>query len=110
LWTGLLGPAAALLNLFWGDPGLSLVYVAWICITRRCCLAAAVRARGEIRPAFPLFLYLNQLANSLIRATSRSGRRRSAGSNRADQRAAGLPRALVRIPRADGRLRHGDAG
>ena len=67
MWSGLLGPTAAILNLFWGDPGLSLVYVAWIAVTRMLLALPLFPYAGGIRPAFPLFLYLNQLANSLIK-------------------------------------------
>ena len=86
MWTGLLGPTAALLNLFWGDPGLSLVYLAWICITRLLLSLPLFAYVGEIRPMFPLFLYLNQLANSLIKGylTFRPATQR--WLNRGDQR------------------------
>src|SRR6185503_11805636 len=81
LWTGLLGPTAALLNLFWGDPGLSLVYVAWICITR-------------LLLSLPLFAYVTQLPNSLIKGypTSRPATQR--WLNRGDQRGRASPSAL----------------
>jgi glycosyltransferase Alg8 len=94
MWTGLLGPTAALLNLFWGDPGLSLVYVAWICTTRLLLSLPLFAYAGEIRPAFPLFLYMNQLANSLIKGylTFRPATQR--WLNRGDQRGRTSPGAL----------------
>jgi glycosyltransferase Alg8 len=97
MWTGLLGPAAALLNLFWGDPGLSLVYVAWICVTRLLLAMPLFAYEGRIRPVFPLFLYLNQLANSLIKGylTFRPATQR--WLNRGDQRADAAPSALARF-------------
>jgi glycosyltransferase Alg8 len=97
MWTGLLGPAAALLNLFWGDPGLSLIYVAWVCTTRLLLALPLFVHAGEIRPAFPLFLYLNQLANSLIKGylTFRPATQR--WLNRGDQRARTAPTALGRF-------------
>jgi len=97
MWTGLLGPAAALLNLFWGDPGLSLIYVAWVCTTRLLLALPLFAHAGEIRPAFPLFLYLNQFANSLIKGylTFRPATQR--WLNRGDQRARAAPTALGRF-------------
>jgi len=97
MWTGLLGPAAALLNLFWGDPGLSLIYVAWVCTTRLLLALPLFAHAGEIRPAFPLFLYSNQLANSLIKGylTFRPATQR--WLNRGDQRARAAPTALGRF-------------
>jgi glycosyltransferase Alg8 len=94
MWTGLLGPTAALLNLFWGDTGLSLVYVAWICTTRLLLSLPLFAYAGEIRPAFPLFLYMNQLANSLIKGylTFRPATQR--WLNRGDQRGRTSPGAL----------------
>ena len=67
MWTGLLGPAAAIMNLFWGDPGYTLIYLAWISLTRLLLALPLFMYAGRIRPAFPLFLYVNQLANSLIK-------------------------------------------
>jgi glycosyltransferase Alg8 len=97
MWTGLLGPAAALLNLFWGDPGFPLVYVAWVCFTRMLIAIPLYAYAGEIRPAFPLFLYLNQLANSLIKGylTFRPATQR--WLNRGDQRGGAAPNALGRF-------------
>jgi len=97
MWTGLLGPTAALMNLFWGDPGLTLVYVAWICTTRLLLALPLFVYMGEIRPAFPLFLYLNQTANSLIKGylTFRPATQR--WLNRGDQRARTAPSALGRF-------------
>jgi glycosyltransferase Alg8 len=97
MWTGLLGPAAALLNLFWGDPGLSLIYVAWVCTTRLLLALPLFAHAGEIRPAFPLFLYFNQFANSLIKGylTFRPATQR--WLNRGDQRARAAPTALGRF-------------
>ena len=94
MWTGLLGPAAALLNLFWGDPGFTLVYVAWVCTTRLLLALPLFAYGGEIRPAFPLFLYLNQLANSIIKGylTFRPATQR--WLNRGDQRARTAPSAM----------------
>jgi glycosyltransferase Alg8 len=97
MWTGLLGPAAALMNLFWGDPGLTLVYVAWICTTRLLLALPLFAYVGEIRPAFPLFLYMNQIANSLIKGylTFRPATQR--WLNRGDQRARAAPSGLGRF-------------
>ena len=97
MWTGLLGPAAALMNLFWGDSGLTLVYLAWICTTRLLLALPLFAYAGEIRPAFPLFLYLNQLANSLIKGylTFRPATQR--WLNRGDQRARTAPSPLGRF-------------
>ena len=87
MWTGLLGPTAAILNLFWGDPGLSLVYVAWIAVTRTLLALPLFPIAGGIRPAFPLFLYLNQLANSLIKGYLVFRPATQRWLNRGDQRA-----------------------
>ena len=97
LWTGLLGPAAALLNLFWGDPGFPLVYVAWVCVTRLLISIPLFAYAGEVRPAFPLFLYLNQFANSVIKGylTFRPATQR--WLNRGDQRGGAAPSALGRF-------------
>jgi glycosyltransferase Alg8 len=97
MWTGLLGPAAALMNLFWGDPGLSLVYLAWIAITRLLLALPLFGIVGEIRPAFPLFLYVNQFANSLIKGylTFRPATQR--WLNRGDQRARTAPTPMGRF-------------
>ena len=97
MWTGLLGPAAALMNLFWGDPGLTLIYLSWICTTRLLLALPLFAYAGEIRPAFPLFLYMNQLANSLIKGylTFRPATQR--WLNRGDQRARAAPSPLGRF-------------
>jgi glycosyltransferase Alg8 len=97
MWTGLLGPTAAIMNLFWGDPGLTLVYVAWICVTRLLLSIPLFFYAGEIRPAFPLFLYVNQFANSLIKGylTFRPATQR--WLNRGDQRARTAPSAMSRF-------------
>ncbi|HET9707406.1 MAG TPA: glycosyltransferase [Gemmatimonadales bacterium] len=97
LWTGLLGPTMALMNLFWGDPGLTLVYLAWICTTRVLLALPLFAYAGEIRPAFPLFLYANQLANSVIKGylTFRPATQR--WLNRGDQRHRTAPTALGRF-------------
>ena len=94
MWTGLLGPTAAIMNLFWGDPGLSLVYVAWITVTRMFLAVPLFVYAGSIRPAFPLFLYLNQFANSLIKGylTFRPATQR--WLNRGDQRSRTAPTPL----------------
>src|SRR5690349_19943699 len=97
MWTGLLGPAAALLNLFWGDPGLSLIYVAWVCTTRLLLALTLYAHAGEIRPAFPQFRYLNQLANSLIKGYLTFQPATPRWLNSGDQRARAAPTALGRF-------------
>src|SRR4029077_6757337 len=85
---------AAIMNLFWGDPGLSLVYVAWISVTRLFLSVPLFFYAGRIRPPFPLFLYLNQFANSLIKGylTFRPATQR--WLNRGDQRNKTAPTPL----------------
>jgi glycosyltransferase Alg8 len=87
MWTGLLGPVAAIMNLFWGDPGLTLIYVAWIAVTRLFLSLPLFAWSGRIRPEFPLFLYLNQLANSVIKGYLVFRPATQRWLNRGDQRA-----------------------
>jgi len=96
MWSGLLGPAAAIMNLFWGDPGLTLVYVAWICVTRFLLALPLFAYAGEIRPAFPLFLYLNQFANSIIKGYLLFRPATQRWLNRGDQRGRTAPGELGR--------------
>jgi glycosyltransferase Alg8 len=67
MWTGLVGPVAALLNLFAGRPGFVVAYAAWILWTRLLVAAPLWLYAGRIDPSFPILMYANQACNSVIK-------------------------------------------
>jgi glycosyltransferase Alg8 len=97
MWTGLLGPTAAIMNLFWGDPGFTLIYLAWVSFTRLLLALPLFAFAGRIRPAFPLFLYLNQLANSIIKGYLVFRPATQRWLNRGDQRSLAVPSRIGRV-------------
>jgi hypothetical protein len=97
MWTGLLGPAAAILNLFWGDPGFTLIYIAWISLTRLLLSVPLFMYAQRIRPAFPVFLYVNQLANSLIKGYLVFRPATQRWLNRGNQHARAVPSRIGRF-------------
>lgn len=97
MWTGLLGPTAAILNLFWGDPGFTLLYVAWVAFTRLLLALPLFAYARRVRPAFPLFLYLNQLANSVIKGYLVFRPATQRWLNRGDQQLKPVPSRIGRL-------------
>lgn len=87
MWTTLIGPLSALILTLFVDPGVILVYLVWVLITRTFLSLMLYPYAGRILISFPLFLFLNQLVNSIVKVYLVFRLPRQRWMNRGNQRA-----------------------
>ena len=97
MWTGLVGPVAVVLNLCFGDPGFVVAYAAWILWTRLLVSVPLYLYAGRIDARFPLFMYANQVVNSVIKVYLQFRPATQRWLNRGDQRSGPAVTPLFRF-------------
>jgi glycosyltransferase Alg8 len=100
MWTGLIGPVAVILNFCFGDRGFIIAYVAWVMWTRLLVSIPLYVYAGRIQPAFPFFMYTNQVCNSVIKVYLLFRPATQRWLNRGDQRAGPVVTPLFKFQRA----------
>ena len=100
MWTGLIGPVAVLLSVCSGNWGFVIAYAAWIMWTRLLVSLPLYVYAGRINPSFPLFLYVNQVVNSVIKVYLLFRPATQRWLNRGDQRAGPSANPLLRFQHA----------
>ena len=67
MWTTLIGPVSALILMAFVDPLMLIVYLLWVLVTRTFLSLLLFPYAHRIRVSFPLFLFINQLVNAIVK-------------------------------------------
>ncbi|MDF2445663.1 MAG: glycosyl transferase [Moraxellaceae bacterium] len=68
MWTGLIGVTTALIASFIYGPIMMVAYLLWIGMTRFVVCMILASGGHPVKPSYPVLLYYNQLAGSLVKA------------------------------------------